>query len=173
MQKYKQYLEEDFIIFNSDLGVRDFVTIGEINFETNTAYLDEPYEMVGPFCLDELCTNGEISFAACIVMSEQIWEEKQALLLRNSFEKQRKSQKQFYEDIHNHNKRKRENQIDLNEQSQREYRKLLSLPIEGTLNVSQIKAAFRKVVKTTHPDVGGSHEMFIKITEARDILLKK
>jgi len=41
------------------------------------------------------------------------------------------------------------------------------------LEVSQIKSAFRVIAKKTHPDVGGSHEKFIKITQARDALLRE
>ena len=52
-------------------------------------------------------------------------------------------------------------------------RALLALPAEEILEVKQVKAAYRRLVKTAHPDVGGSHERFVQITEARDILLER
>ena len=168
-----QYLEEDFIIWNGTLGVRDFVTIGEIDSTNNTAWLDDPYEMVGPFCLDELMETGQISFAACVVMSQDKWREEQSLLRQEAYKNYCKSQQQFHEDISKHNKKRREQQSNLEQVSQKEYRELLCLPIEGVISVSQIKAAFRKIAKTAHPDVGGSHGKFIRIIQARDALLEK
>ena len=159
-----EYLEMDFIIWNSDLGLRDFVTIGEVDTKNNTAYLDEPYEMVGPFCLEKLCKKSEISFAACIVMNEVKWKEKQKIFYKESFKNQEKLRKEFSENINKYNKKRRYSR-------EQEYRKLLSLPLEGFLEESEIKRAFRKLAKTTHPDVGGSNEMFLKITQARDALI--
>lgn len=164
MQEFEHYLEEDFIIWNGTLGLRDFVTIGEIDSINHTAYLEEPYEMVGPFCLSELCTKGQISFEACIVMSEDRWNKNRVFFQKEAFEKQRKIEEEFFQDINRYNKRK-------NQTNEKEHRELLSLPLEGTLEISHIKSAFKKIAKTAHPDVGGSHEFFIKITEARDILI--
>jgi hypothetical protein len=171
MDESREYLTEEFIILNSNLGVRDFVTIGEVDDQKN-AWLDHPYEMVGPFSLDELLETGQISFAACVVISEEKWEKEQSLLRQESSKKQHKSHQQFHEDIKNYNKKRRAYQTKLEKVSQKEYRKLLSLPIEGVLEISQIKAAYRTIVKKVHPDVGGTQEKFIKITQARDALLE-
>ena len=173
MQDSTEYLEVDFIIWNGTLGVRDFVTIGEIDFKYNTAWLDEPYEMVGPFSLDELLETGQSSFAACVVMSKQRWKEEQNSLRQESYKKQYKAQQQFHEEINRHNKSRRQYHTNLEQVSQKEHRELLCLPLEGVLEVSQIKAAYRTIVKKVHPDVGGTQEKFIKIIQARDALLEK
>jgi len=171
MDNMDEYLEMDFVIWNSNLGVHDFVTIGEIDTKNNTAYLDDPYEMVGPFSLDELCTKGEIDFAACVVMSKENFKKKQSLLFEETLKKQRKTQQNYQDDIYNYNKKKKEAQQNLEKFNEIKYRKLLNLPIKGDLEIFQIKAAFRKIVKIAHPDLGGSDENFIKILEARDRLL--
>ncbi len=168
MYKNKEYLEEDFIIFNSKLGLRDFVTIGEIDFKNNQVWLDNPYEFVGPLCLEKLCTIGEISFEACIIMSQEYWKKNQRRLQKESFENQLKFQRQFQKDINNHNKKRR----DLDYKTEKENRELLGLPLEGVLEISQIKAAFKKIAKTAHPDVGGTHEMFVKLSDAKDALIQ-
>ena len=173
MQDTTGYMEEEFIIWNSKLGIRDFVTIGRVEVESNNtnAWLDEPYEMVGPFSLDELYRCGEIHFAACAVISLEKWEEDQASLRNEAYKNHCKAQEQLNKDINRHNKKRRAFKADPGCLSEKEHRELLSLPLEGLLEVSRIKAAFRKIAKTAHPDVGGSHEKFVKITRARDILL--
>ncbi|WP_373070353.1 J domain-containing protein [Sulfurimonas sp.] len=159
-------MDEEYIIFNLTLGVRDFVTIGEIDEHNTNAWLEEPYDMVGPFSLDELYTNGQISFAACIVMSRERWKKERIFLQQEAFRKQQRAQQEHFENIRRYNRKKAQND-DI------EHRELLCLPANGELKVSQIKAAYRKIIKKVHPDVGGSHEKFIQITEARDTLLEK
>ena len=171
MQDNTEYLEADFIIWNGTLGVRDFVTLGEIDPKNNTACLDEPYEMVGPFCLDELISCGQISFAACIVMTQQRWQEGKKLFQQEAFTKQCKIQRELNEEIKLHNKKRQYFMQTRSLVSEKEYRELLSLPLEGILEITQIKTAYKKVAKKAHPDVGGSHEMFVKLTQARDALL--
>ncbi|MCD4759143.1 MAG: J domain-containing protein [Arcobacteraceae bacterium] len=171
MQEKREYLEVDFIIWNSNYGVRDFVTIGRVD-DSKNAWLDDPYEMVGPFSLDELLETGQISFATCVVMSDKKWQEKQSSLRQESLKRQYKAQQQFQEEINRHNKSRRTYHTNLEQTSQKEHRELLCLPIEGVLEVSQIKAAYRLIVKKVHPDMGGTHEQFIKITQARDALLE-
>jgi hypothetical protein len=166
MEDTKNYLEEDFIIWNSTLGVRDFVTIGRFEGEPEDTklWLDEPYDMVGPFSLNELKKCGRVSFAACVVMTCEKWEKDQHSIRREAYAKQEKMQ----EDIHRYNKKKHsESKLT----SQKEHRELLCLPLDGVLEAVQIKTAFRKLAKTAHPDVGGSHENFVLISRARDILL--
>lgn len=148
-------MEEEYIIYNPSLGVRDFVTIGEIDEQQTNAWLEEPYEMVGPFSLNELYTNGSINFAACIVMSREKWKQERIFLQQEAFRRQQNMQRTHFKN------------------DDAEYRKLLSLPLNEALESSQIKTAYRKIIKKVHPDVGGTHEMFIKITTAKDALLKK
>lgn len=160
--------DEEWIIWNTALGLRDFVMIGEIDAHQRKAWLDAPYQMVGPFSLDELCTNGLISFAQCVVMSKQRWQDERESLLEESRKKRRKAQQEFFEELEKNNKQKR----DSFPQAQAEYRSLLNLPNEGMLEISQIKSAYRKAAKKAHPDAGGTQEMFIRIKEACDALLE-
>jgi hypothetical protein len=159
--------EEEFVIFNPTLGVHDLVYLGEILTENDktTAYLDEPYEMVGPFCLDQLLSKGQISFAECIVISTEKWKNERVSLLKKAYAKQQRLQEEHLKEIRRFNQQKHYND--------KEDRKLLCLPLEGVLKVSQIKTAYRKVSKKVHPDLGGSHEEFLRLTLARDTLLKK
>ena len=160
-------MEEEFIIFNASLAVHDIVTIGEIKVENGktSAWLEEPYEMVGPFNLEELTSDNIISFAQCIVMSTEKWKKERRTLLQQAFAKQQKIQQEHFENIHQYNQQKHYND--------KEYRELLCLPLEGVLEANQIKTAYRKVSKKVHPDLGGSHEEFLRLTSARDTLLKK
>lgn len=162
--------DEQWIIWNSALGLRDFVEIGRI--EADEAWLEEPYEMVGPFSVDELATEGCISFAACVVMSRQRWQQDQVQLRQASYEKRQKAQERLFEELHRSNRRKRAHGSPLQQCSEKEQRALLDLPLEGTLESLQIKAAYRRLAKAAHPDTGGSHEQFVQLTEARDALLE-
>ncbi|ADR33761.1 heat shock protein DnaJ domain protein [Sulfuricurvum kujiense DSM 16994] len=159
---------EEWIIWNASLGIRDFVTIGRIDTTESVAWLDAPYDMVGPFSLDELITDGFIRFAACAVMSKQRWQTDREALREEALNKRRKAQKEFYDELERHNRRK----INAMQCSQREYRSVLNLPQIGALELSQIKSAYRKAAKKAHPDAGGSQEMFIRIKEACDALLE-
>lgn len=51
-------------------------------------------------------------------------------------------------------------------------RKLLGLPIDGALSVSEIHGAFRRAAKTMHPDAGGSETAFRELVAAQDVLMK-
>lgn len=166
--------EEQWIIWNGALGIRDFVTIArvEIGQDGRSAWLEEPYDMVGPFSLDELETNGRISFAACTVMSRKRWQDDRATLRQEAFERRREAQERLYEELSRANERKRERATHMQQFSEQEHRELLCLPIDGELESSQIKAAFRRLAKKAHPDVGGSHDHFVRITEARNALLE-
>jgi hypothetical protein len=50
---YDSMLEEKWIIWNSSLGIRDFVTIDRVELYCGdrVAWLEEPYEMVGPYVI--------------------------------------------------------------------------------------------------------------------------
>ena len=165
--------DEQWIIWNSALGLRDFVTIDRVEAGPGgrKAWLDEPYDMVGPFDFDELEASGRIGFAACIVMSRRKWQDDQVQLRREVFERHRKAQEELYEELARANKRKQRYGSSMQQSNEQEQRKLLELPADGTLEPSQIKAAYRQLAKKAHPDVGGSHEHFLLITEARDALL--
>ena len=158
----------EWIIWNSAIGIRDFVTIGHIETQENVAWLESPYQMVGPFSIEELTTHGQISFAECVVMSKQKWQDERESLLAISMMRRRKAQQEFFEELEKQNKRKQTNYTDQLE----EYRTVLGLPISGTLEIIQIKSAYRKAAKKAHPDAGGTQEMFLRIKEAHDILLE-
>lgn len=158
----------EWIIWNSSIGIRDFVTIGRIDTDENAAWLESPYQMVGPFSIEELTAYGQISFAECVVMSKQKWQDEREALLTISMMRRRKAQQEFFEELEKHNRRKQYNHTHELEV----YRTLLSLPLIGTLEISQIKSAYRKAAKKAHPDAGGTQEMFLQIKDAHDVLLE-
>ena len=166
--------EEQWVIWNGAYGIVDTVTIARVEVASGgrKGWLDAPYEMVGPFSLDELETSGKIGFAECTVMSRQKWQEEQVALRRESVEKRREAQARMFEEFARYNERRRQRPGRMGQFSDQEQRELLELPTGGALEVSQIKAAFRRLAKKAHPDVGGSHERFVRITEARDVLLE-
>jgi hypothetical protein len=150
-------LNEQVVVWNGSMGILDMATIGRIEDSAGArfAYLAPPYEVVGPFSLDELETQGRIAFAACLVMSRQKWQEDQIELRIEARERRRALFAQF------------EGVTD-----QREHRAALDLPKDGPLKTSEINSAFRKFAKSAHPDVGGSDEDYHRIVEARDALLE-
>ena len=150
-------LNEQVVVWNGSMGVLDMATIGRIEAGEGgrLAYLAAPYEVVGPFSLDELEAQGRIAFAACLVMSRQRWQEDQVELRLEAMEKRRALYAQF-EGVTN----------------QRAHREALDLPKDGALKPSDINAAFRKLAKSAHPDAGGSDEDYHRIVEARDALLE-
>lgn len=158
----------EWIIWNSAIGIRDFVTIGHVDTQENVAWLESPYQMVGPFSIEELTTQGEISFAECVVMSKQKWQDERESLLTISMMRRRKAQQEFFEELEKQNRRKQYNHTHELE----EFRTLLNLPISGKLEISQIKSAYRKAAKKAHPDAGGTQEMFLRVKEAHDSLLE-
>jgi TRAP-type C4-dicarboxylate transport system substrate-binding protein len=158
-------IEEEYIIFNPTLGVRDFVCIDRECSDESDGWLEEPYEMVGPFNLDELQKMGSITFAQCMVISKAKWKQEQHRLQQEAHKRQQKAQQEHDEEIRRFNQKSKKN-------NQKEHRELLSLPLEGVLDSVQIKEAYRSICKRAHPDVGGEHEHFIRITQARDVLIE-
>jgi hypothetical protein len=150
--------EEGWFVWNGSIGILDSVTIGAIEHGEcgRSAFLAPPYDIVGPFSLDELETRGQIAFGACLVMSRRRWREDQARLRREGREKRRAFL--FRLDF---------------EGDERERREILNLPTDGVLTPSDINAAFRRLAKTAHPDAGGSDELYRRIAEARDALLER
>ena len=57
--------------------------------------------------------------------------------------------------------------------SERAERTLLGLPTFEDLSATQIEKAFRVMTKKVHPDVGGDAETFVKVKQARDVLLSR
>ncbi|TPQ24685.1 J domain-containing protein [Methylomonas koyamae] len=167
--------EQRWVIWNGSLGIVDTVTIGLIKAspQARYAWLEEPYDMVGPFNLDELETNGWIGFEACTVMSRQKWQDDQVELRRESLKLRRAAQERLYEYQARHNQSRFQAPSQDRRFSERRHREALHLPLDGVLKASQIKTAFRRLAQKTHPDVGGSHEQFIRITEARNALLER
>ena len=166
--------EEDWVIWNGNNGLLTTVMLGQVDVdaEGRTAWLDEPFDMVGPFSLDELETDGRISFAECIVMSRQRWHEDQVELRRESLkirrteeERVNKKYANFSDDYSGH----QDYSKPFNEQQHRE---TLNLPIDGELDPRKINAAFRRLAQKAHPDAGGSNEKFVRIMQARNALLE-
>lgn len=166
--------KEQWVIWNGSYRMLAMVTIGRVEVTSGgrSAWLDMPYDMVGPFNLDELETAGCIAFAACIVMSRQRWQDDQAELRRDAYERRRAAQERLYEEQARFDKGWRRRRTNDQPFSERQHREALNLPIDGKLETSQIKTAYRRLAQKVHPDVGGSHEQFLRITEARNVLLE-
>ncbi len=168
--------DEEWVIWNGANGLVTTVSIGtvEVDGDGRSAWLDEPFDMVGPFSLDELEVSGHIRFAACRVMSRERWQQDQHALRRESLKVRRAAEARvkerfarFSSDESGH-KRHPYQRKQANEQRHRE---ILKLPIDGKLEPRQIKAAFRRLAQKAHPDAGGSNEQFVRITQARNALL--
>jgi hypothetical protein len=128
--------------------------------------------MVGPFSLDELETHGRIAFAACIVMSRLRWREDQAALKHESRNMRRAAQERINEEFARFSGRQSRSHSKRQPLDEREHRATLNLPANGKLERRQVNAAFRRLAQKAHPDVGGSHEQFVRITNARTVLLE-
>ena len=148
--------KEEWVVWNGSMGILDMVTIGHIQQGEvgRSACLAPPYGAVGPFSLDELETQGLIVFGECLIMSRQRWQVDQVELRIKAREKRR-----AFLSV-------------LDADDDLEHRKVLNLPQEGALTALEINAAFRRLAKTAHPDVGGSNEDYRRIAEARDALLE-
>jgi hypothetical protein len=149
---------EQWVIWNGSLGFLDLAAIGHVEDADSgrSAFLAPPYDVVGPFSLEELQSRGRIAFGECLIMSRQRWQEDQVDL---RFEAQKK-RRAFLSSP--------ESGGDAGE-----HREVLNLPMEGRLKPSEINAAFRRLAKMAHPDAGGSGEHYRRIAEARGVLLKQ
>ncbi len=167
--------DTQWVIWNGYFGILDLVTIGqtETGPAGRLAWLEEPYDMVGPFNLDELEANGQIGFEACVVMSRQKWQENQVELRREAHANRRAAQEKLYEYQARYNQGRTQHPSSPGAPSDHQHRKVLNLPVDGNLEPKQIKAAFRRLAQKAHPDMGGNHEQFVRITEARDALLAR
>lgn len=157
---------EEWVIWNGAAGLLMTAATGRIEVDAGggrTAWLARPFDMVGPFSLDELETGGRIAFSACVVMSRQRWQADQAGLRRQAHERRREARARF-----NEGRGWSERSMSSDD---RPHREALNLPLDGALDPARIKAAFRRLAQKAHPDVGGSHEQFVRISRARDVLL--
>ena len=166
--------EEEWVIWNGSNGLLTTVTLGQVESDAGgrAAWLDEPFDMVGPFSLDELETHGRIAFAACIVMSRQRWQDDQVELRREYLKIRRAAEERINERFARFSGGHSGHQDNRKPFDEQQHRKILNLPIDGKLESSQIKSAFRRLAQKAHPDVGGSNEQFVRITEARNALLE-
>lgn len=166
--------DEEWVIWNGGHGLVTTATLGRIEAGANgrIAWLAEPFDMVGPFSLDELESRGRIAFAACLVMSRQRWQEDQAALRYESFSLRRAAQQRMNEEFARRFGRQNHHHAKRYPMDEREHREALKLPADGKLEKRQINAAFRRLAQKAHPDVGGTHEQFVRITKARTVLLE-
>lgn len=157
---------DQWVLWNGSLGILVLVTLGrvEVGEHGRRGWLRRPYDMVGPFDLDQLLTEGALRFAACVLMSRQRWQEDQADLRREAAQERRRKHASF----RGEQARRRPLRRVVDET---QHRQTLKLPAQGKLEPAEIKAAFRRLARSAHPDAGGSHELFIRVTEARDALL--
>jgi hypothetical protein len=153
--------KRDWVVWNGSIGILDMAALGRVEYGEagRGAWLAEPYDVVGPFSLDELEASGRIVFEACMVMSRARWKEEQVELRRKAQAQRREYAKRF---------------AFLNDDDQDDEfgdRETLELPGDGRLSAVEINSAFRRLAKKAHPDAGGDHETYIRLTEARDALL--
>lgn len=166
--------DEEWVIWNGGHGLVTTAALGRVETGNSgrQAWLEEPFDMVGPFSLDELETCGRIAFAACIVMSRQRWQEDQVALRRESLHLRRAAQERMNAGFSSFSGRPGRPHGKRQPVDEREHREVLNLPAEGKLERRQVNAAFRRLAQKAHPDMGGSHEQFVRITKARTVLLE-
>lgn len=148
---------EEWVVWNGSLGVLVMAALGRIDGGEGgrSAWLAPPYDVVGPFSLDDLETFGRIAFGECLVMSRQRWREDQIELRMEGRKKRAAFQFRFV----------------VGEDDDLAHRETLALPMNGALDAAKINAAFRRLAKRAHPDAGGSNEDYRRVAEARDALL--
>ncbi|ANQ85836.1 J domain-containing protein [Azoarcus olearius] len=165
---------DEWVIWNGEHGLVTTATLGHVEAgpDGRRAWLEEPFDMVGPFDLDELEARGRIAFAACIVMSRQRWQDDQVELRRESLHLRRAAQQRMNEEFARFaGRRQGRQEAPRQPADERPHREALGLPASGRLERRQVNAAFRRLAQKAHPDVGGSHEQFVRITKAREVLL--
>jgi hypothetical protein len=161
------------VLWNGSSAILVMATIGRIEQDAGgrSAWMAAPFDMVGPFNLDELQARGRITFAACMVMSRQRWQEDQAELRREAYALRRAAQERLNAQQARFHAGRRGGRTHGQPFDERSHRETLNLPADGELAPSEIKKAFRRLAQKAHPDVGGSHDQFLRITEARNALL--
>lgn len=170
---------EQWVIWNGFYGLATLVTLGDVEEDEFGlwAWLDDPFDMVGPFDLEELRNIGCIAFEECLVMSPQYWLQAEVRLRIEGMARRRAAEEQLHQRAHFGSQQQSGYQEFHGQQGGRravddkQHRAALNLPATGKLEVVQIKSAFRKLAQKHHPDVGGDTEEFQRITRARDYLL--
>ena len=109
---------DEWVVWNGSMGILDMVTIGRIEHGEagRSAWLATPYDVVGPFSLDDLENLGRIAFGACHVMSRRKWKQDQ-VELRLEARKERRAWSMEFLDGADENR----------------HRETLNLPDEGPL----------------------------------------
>lgn len=160
------------VVWNGTSGLLAMAALGRVDIGAGgrRAWLDQPFDMVGPFDLDELEACGRIAFAACLVMSRQRWQEDQAALRREAYER-RAAQRRQHEGQARFQSARGRRRMQGQPVDERHHRAVLNLPADGRLEPAQIKSAYRRLAQRAHPDAGGSHEAFVRLTQARNALL--
>lgn len=161
---------EPWVIWNGRAGLLATAALGRIEtmpHGARMAWLAPPFDMVGPFNLDDLETQGRIHFEACTVMSRARWQADQADLRQTAFEQRRAAQERL------HGQHQRAQSLRDTARHESAHREALGLPKDGPLTPKVIKAAYRRRAQKAHPDAGGHHQAFIEITEARRALLAR
>ena len=105
-------------------------------------------------------------------MSRQRWQDDQAALKRESIHLRRAAQERMNEEFARFFGRQGRHHSKRQPVDEREHREALNLPASGKLERRQVNTAYRRLAQKAHPDVGGSHEQFVRITKARTVLLE-
>jgi hypothetical protein len=165
---------EQWVIWNGASAILAMATIGRVSTSPagRIAWMGAPFDMVGPFSLEALQSEGRIAFAACVVMSRQRWQEDQVELRQQAYEQRRAAQERLNRAHAGFNGGSRWGHGHREDLDERVHRQTLKLPADGKLEASQIKKAYRRLAQKAHPDLGGSHAEFLRITEARNALLE-
>ena len=168
-------LMPQWVIWNGSAGLLAMAETGRVEPHPHgrTAWLAHPFDMVGPFNLDELEARGRIEFAACIVMSRQRWQDDQAQLRQTAYAQRKAAQERMHAQQEHPHERRRRGLRPMSAEVERGHRALLELPTEGPLTAKQIKSAFRRLAQKAHPDQGGEHGLFIRISDARRALMDR
>jgi len=164
---------EEWVIWNSTSGLLATAALGRIEQDASgarSAWMALPFDMLGPFSLDELEAQGRVAFAACLVMSRQRWQLDQVALRLAAYEQRRAAQERQHQEQARFNDSHRRHRPH-RPSDERAHREALNLPTDGQLKPAQIKTAYRRLAQKAHPDMGGSHDLFVRLTEARNALL--
>lgn len=166
----------EWVIWNGQFGLIHTATIGRVEQRgpARVAWMDKPFDMLGPFDLDALEASGRIAFEACLVLSPQRWQQDQVALRRESREKRRAAQQRMDEEQarRQHRSGRGPHRSQGRALDERQLRETLKLPADGRLEAAQVKAAYRRLAQRAHPDMGGSQALFVRITEAKNALLE-
>src|SRR5271169_2585578 len=139
------------IIWNEFKGTFDVGIIAQIRHDKYGpgAHLGAPFDEKGPgwFSLDELLKSGSVSMSGYRVLLFEQWKKDEGRLREKHLEwlEKHRNQKTF----------QRSNPFQTSNPMSRE-RRLLGLPLTGSVTRAQVKTAFEKTVKAGHPDSGGT-----------------